>query len=189
MMEGGSSSSNSRGLRQWMAEKKKKKEEELEERRNKRKMREWDNNFLNKYCATLGITKKQICPSVLIKRLPKLEDFMENAKLKHRRAMRKLGIERRKNEIEALQAVLPTTDRDKARESARRLHDQAKKSKLLDFKGRVQRREIHIADLRKGYEEVDQCKKKMQEEEEERIRQQQQQQAKDKGGADHDDAE
>ena len=187
---GGSSNSSRRGLRQWMAEKKKKKEEELEERRRKRKMKEWDNKFLNKYCTTLGITKKQICPSVRIERLPKLEDFMENAKLKRRRAMRKLGIERRKNEIEAIQAVLPTANRDKVRESARRLHDQAKKTKLLDFKGRVQRREIHIADLRKGYEEVDQCIKKMREEEEERIRQQQQQQAKDKeGGADHDDAE
>ena len=82
-----------------------------------------------------------------------------------------------------------TLNRDKVRESARRLHEQAKKSKLLDFKGRVQRRELHIADLRKGYEEVEQSLKKMREEEEERIRLQQQQQAKDKGGADHDDAE
>ena len=171
-------------------------------------MREWDRNFLAKYCTTMGVKKKQLSPSVRVERLPKVEDFMENAKMKHRRAMRRLGIEQRKKEVETLRAVValttttPTTttttttntttttlNRDKVRESARRLHEQAKKSKLLDFKGRVQRRELHIADLRKGYEEVEQSLKKMREEEEERIRLQQQQQAKDKGGADHDDAE
>ena len=89
-----------RGLRQWMAERKKKKEEELEERRRKRKMREWDRNFLAKYCTTMGVKKKQLSPSVRVERLPKVEDLMENAKMKHRRAMRRLGIEQRKKEVE-----------------------------------------------------------------------------------------
>ena len=140
-------------LRQWMAKRKKEKEEELEERRRKRKIKEWDQNFLKKYCKTLGITKKQISPSVCIERLSKVEDAIENAMLKHRRSMRKLRIEQKKKEIQALQ-VVPTCH--KVRESARRLHDQAKKTKQIDFKGRVQRRESHIADLRKGFEELDQ---------------------------------